>query len=346
MKLKERVMRRLAGLETDITPTGCTTAYAAMELMRLGRCERPLADTDPQTMAALSLAGHKQAGFDWIKAMGWDITCISEALGCTLGTPKIDTPYFIASHPFAERSVDELECPADFLQKGRFPLFKKQFRLLREQVGDDMAIFGMSEGVFTCAGNLLGTAPLLRATLKDATTVEKALGVTEEALIKTINFAFSNGADYFCVADPSSGSELLSPRAWLRFVAPVYKRIVKAVQGPLVLHICGNVDILLEAMCDTGVAGISLEEKSDLGKALEIAHARGVKVFGNVSSSSTLFMGSPEACYAEAIKALEQGVDFLAPGCGIAPASPMENILQLRRARDKFFKQPRMESEA
>ncbi|MCE5335725.1 MAG: MtaA/CmuA family methyltransferase [Desulfobacteraceae bacterium] len=337
MTPKERFLKRLSGQEADMTPVGCTTAYGVVELMRKCGYERPLADTDPVAMAQLALAGHAVAGFDWIKAMGWDITSVSQALGCSLGEPAIDLQYCIASHPF-EQGVDDLECPGDLLSRGRFPAYKEQFRILREVAGNSAVIFGMSEGPFTCAANLVGTTKLLRATMKEPKLVKKTLEVTAEALIKVVNFAFSNGADYFCMADPTSGCDLLNPKAWATFVAPAVKRIVENVSGPVVLHICGNTDKIIPMMCETGIAGISIEEKVDLKQALEAAHSRGVRVFGNVSAKSTLFIGTPEDCYKEAWAALEAGVDFLAPGCGLAPNSPLENILQLRRARDEFFR--------
>ena len=91
-------------------------------------------------------------------------------------------------------------------------------------------------------------------------------------------------------------------------------------------------------MCDTGVAGISIEEKADMKKAVEVANEKGVAVFGNVATATTLFMGSAEACYKESIASLENGAHFLTPGCGIAPGSPLENVRQLKKARDEYFK--------
>jgi len=335
MTPKERFLRRLNGQDVDMTPVGCTTAYGAVEIMRKCGYARPLADTDPVAMAELALAGHTVAGFDWIKAMGWDITSVSQALGCSLGEPEIDLQYCISSHPF-EESIDALDCPDDLLARGRFPAYKEQFRILREEAGQAVVIFGMSEGPFTCAANLVGTTKLLRATMKEPKLVKKALDVTVKALIEVINFAFSNGADYFCIADPTSGCDLLNPKAWASFVSPAVKQIVENVSGPVVLHICGNTDKIIPLMCDTGIAGISIEEKTDLKLALDVAHSKGVKVFGNVSASSTLFIGTPQDCYREAWAALEAGVDFLAPGCGLAPNSPLENILQMKKARDDF----------
>jgi [methyl-Co(III) methanol-specific corrinoid protein]:coenzyme M methyltransferase len=336
MTLKERFMRRLMGQEVDATPVGSTTAYGFVELMRRCGHERPLADVDPLAMTELSLAGHQHAGFEWVKAMGWDLTALSEALGCGLGQPAIDLQYYVKTHPF-EESLDGLDCPDDLLTRGRFPAYREQFRLLKEKVRDELAIFGMSEGPFTCAANLLDASKIMRATLKDPDTVQKVLDVTVEAVIKLVDFAFSNGADYYCLGDPTSSPDLLSPRAWEKFVLPAVKKIVGSVSGPIVLHVCGNTDKIIHLMCETGVAGISIEEKADLKKAVEIAHAKGVKVFGNVATASTLFMGSPEECYREAVTALENGVDFLAPGCGIAPQSPLENVLQLKKARDDYF---------
>jgi [methyl-Co(III) methanol-specific corrinoid protein]:coenzyme M methyltransferase len=329
-------MRRLAGQDVDRTPVGATTAYAMVELMHKCGYERPLADTDPVAMTELSLAGHTWAGFEWVKAMGWDITSISEVLGCTLGTPSIDLQYYIKTHPF-EGCTDGLDCPSDFVTRGRFPAYKEQFRLLKENVGDELAIFGMSEGPFTCAANLLGTENAMRLVIKNPATVEKALEVTLEAAVLAINFAFSNGADYYCLAEPTSSPDLLSPPKWEKLVFPVMKELVSRTNGPIVLHVCGKTDKLIPLMCETGIAAISIEEKADLKQAVEIAHAKGVRVFGNVSSASTLFMGTPEACYDEAKSALDAGVDFLSPGCGLAPLSPLENVVQLKKARDNYF---------
>ena len=104
------------------------------------------------------------------------------------------------------------------------------------------------------------------------------------------------------------------------------------------MHICGNTDLIIDMMCDTGVVGISIEELANLKAAVAIAHEKGVKVFGNLSAATTLFQGTPEEVYEEATQALDNGTDFLCPGCGIAPNSPLENIVEIKKARDDYFK--------
>jgi [methyl-Co(III) methanol-specific corrinoid protein]:coenzyme M methyltransferase len=68
------------------------------------------------------------------------------------------------------------------------------------------------------------------------------------------------------------------------------------------------------------------------------AHATGVRVFGNIASA-TLSL-TPDQAYSEAISAPQNGTDFLCPGCGLSPGTLLENVLQLKQARDNFFACP------
>lgn len=60
------------------------------------------------------------------------------------------------------------------------------------------------------------------------------------------------------------------------------------------------------------------------------------KLIGNISTSGILLTGTYEEVKEEAGKCLEGGIDVLAPGCGIAPKTPTENISALVDARDEF----------
>ncbi len=337
MNLKERFLNKLQGKEVDVTPVGCTTTYGVVDLMTKCGYERPLADTDPKAMTELGYAGYQYAGFEWVKAMGWDIAALSEALGCEMGTPKIDRQFYINKFPYAD-GIDNLEFPSDFLSRGRFPAFKENIRLLKERAGGQVAVFGETEGAFTCAANLVGPEQFIKWAIKKPDLLAKTLDVTKQAAIAAANFAFDNGVDFFVFAEPTSGPALLNPRLYEKLVMPVEKEIVSQVKGPVVLHICADTDPIIEFMCQTGAAGLSIEEKADLKRAVEIAHRYGVKIFGNVATATTMFSGTPEEVYKESIKALENGTDFLCPGCGIAPRSPLENIVQMKKARDDYFK--------
>jgi [methyl-Co(III) methanol-specific corrinoid protein]:coenzyme M methyltransferase len=336
MNLKEKFMRCLEGKEVDYAPVGCTTTYGVVDIMKKVGAERPLADTDPQAMATLAL-GYVEAGFEWCKAMGWDITAVSEVMGCTLGEPKIDLQKYIKEHPLAE-NLDGLTYPDNLFEQTRFPAYKEQFRILKDKLGDDVAVFGETEGAWTAACNLVGTEQFMKWTFKEPDKVQQVLDVTQEVVTDVANWAFDQGADYYVLAEPSSGPALMSPRIWKKYVQPMLTAMVAKIKGPVVLHICANTDMIIPFMCETGVAGISIEEKADMKQAVQTAHEKDVRVFGNVATATTLFMGTPEDCYKEAIASLENGTDFLTPGCGIAPGSPLVNVQQIRKARDDYFK--------
>ena len=336
MNQKERVLNQLQGKEVDVTPVGCTTTYAVAAFGEACGYHRPEADTDPKAMAEFALIGPKLCGWEWVKAMGWDIIPLSQAMGVELGDPTPGTQYYVKGHPY-EESLDGLEYPSDFLSRGRFPVYKEQFSLLKDAVGDDMCVFGESEGAFTCAANLVGTELFMKWLFKEPEKVQQVLEVTKQAAIEAANFAFDNGADWYVFAEPTSGPALLSPRFYKKFVLPLEQEIISKIKGPVVLHICGNTDPVIDMMCDTGAVGISIEEMADMKAAAEKADAKGVRVFGNVATATTLFNGSPDECLQEALAALENGTHFLCPGCGVAPLSPLENLKQLRKARDQKF---------
>ena len=134
MSLKERFWNRFTGKDVDMTPSGSTTTYGVEVFMDKCGYARPLADTDPVAMTELSYAGHKYGEFEWVKAMGWDIVGLSEAFGCKLGIPQKGIQYSIHGHPYAD-SIEDLEFPSDFLERGRFPMFKEHFRLLEGKDG-------------------------------------------------------------------------------------------------------------------------------------------------------------------------------------------------------------------
>jgi [methyl-Co(III) methanol-specific corrinoid protein]:coenzyme M methyltransferase len=330
-------MDKLAGKEVDKTPVGCTTSYGVIEVMKKCGAERPLADTDPEALSTLAMAGYDYLGFEWIKAMGWDITVVSEVFGCALSDPTISMTCSVKSHPFCD-SIDGIHWPSDFDKRGRFPVYQRQFEILKEKVGDSLAIYGQCEGPLTVGGNLVGIESIMRSILTDVEKVKTILAAGTQAVIDCAHFAKRCGADYFNICEPTSGPALISPKMWEALVQPAISTIVENTDIPIVLHVCSNTDKIIPMMCDTGVAAISIEEAANMKQAVEIAHARDVRVFGNVSTSRALFMGTPQECYDEATNALKDGVDFLTPGCGIPPGSPMENILQLKRARDDFYK--------
>ena len=130
-----------------------------------------------------------------------------------------------------------------------------------------------------------------------------------------------------------ASGDMISPAMFREFVKPSLTKIADNLGGIRVLHICGRTEKIIADMAETGFDGLSIEIK-DIASIKSIVGD--VKILGNVSSKDTLIFGSKEKVKAEAIKALEDGVDLLEPSCGISPTVPLENIKAIVEAAKEF----------
>jgi [methyl-Co(III) methanol-specific corrinoid protein]:coenzyme M methyltransferase len=66
------------------------------------------------------------------------------------------------------------------------------------------------------------------------------------------------------------------------------------------------------------------------------AHSNNIAVIGNISTAHTLYIKTPNDVREEAFKCLDADIDILAPGCGLAPETPLRNLLAMVEARDEY----------
>jgi len=102
------------------------------------------------------------------------------------------------------------------------------------------------------------------------------------------------------------------------------QQVLQEVKGPRILHICGDTGDFLKTHSKCGFDAISIEEKVDIKAAkASIGERTG---YWKLSPSRTLLFGTPASVKAEAKQCLSEGVDILAPGCGIAPSTQLANL--------------------
>ena len=160
-----------------------------------------------------------------------------------------------------------------------------------------------------------------------------------EICIEYANALFDNGADVLCMPDGGlTGPKMMPPSVLEDSIVPFYKCLCKKINGPIILHICGDVESSLNSISKCGFEAISIEEKVSITAAKKAIGNR-ARLIGNVSPSRTLLFGTPAAVKAEAKKCLSDSVDILAPGCGIAPRTPLANLKALVEARDEWYEE-------
>jgi MtaA/CmuA family methyltransferase len=143
----------------------------------------------------------------------------------------------------------------------------------------------------------------------------------------TIAFAraqFQAGADIVVLADHATGN-LVGPYHYEQLLLPVHQEITAQIDGPLILHVCGNCSDRLELFARSGVDAYHFEWQVDAKMAVQKVGHR-MSLVGNVNNPEVLYQGTPEDVYKQVRYAVEAGVNIIAPECAIPLATPLENL--------------------
>ncbi|MDD3042706.1 MAG: methylcobamide:CoM methyltransferase MtaA [Methanosarcinaceae archaeon] len=336
--LKDRFLDTLLGKGPDPgekIPVLSVTQTGTVDLMKKTGAFWPEAHSNPEKMATLALAAHEITGLEAAR-YPYCVTVLSEALGCKVRKGSQALQPYVISHPL-EVGKRVPEIPEDLLNRGRIPTVLEAGRLLKTKTGDSLPLIAGIESPASITTKLMGGDKYMKCLLKDPAYVRECLAVNTEIVIEYANALLDSGADAVCMPDGVSSPELLSPALFENFIKPVYGKFCREVNGIKIIHMCGDATPFLKTLSECGFAGISVEEKvRDLKRAKEEI-GKGAILIGNVSTASTLLSGTPREVKAEAKSCLEGGIGILAPGCGIAPLTPVENMRALVEARNEYY---------
>ena len=160
----------------------------------------------------------------------------------------------------------------------------------------------------------------------------KLLDYCTEATCQFIELMSETGADMLSNGDSPAGPEMISPEMYMRFTLPYEKRVIEKSHQcglPYALHICGNTDIILEQMIESGADALELDQKTDACKAHEILGGK-TTFIGNIDPSAVLTHGSVDEVKEKTEKIITIFADtpcfILNAGCAIPPTAPSANI--------------------
>lgn len=273
----------------------------------------------------------RQFGYDAV----WDLLAIhaeAEAMGSILKVPE-DMPPSIEV-PFVkdyEEDLGKLQIP-DPWKDGRLPMILEGTRRLKELCKEEYAVIGYIQAPFRHASMLRGSEYVMRDVFKKPEQLKKLLEIATESLIVYGKAVAAAGADVICISDPSSSGDAVSREIWEEFGAPYTKMVVSEVRQTgirMFLHICGDTSDRVDSLAETGVEGLSLDQKVDFSYARKTL-GDSICLMGNVDPVQTLIFGNPEDVAAEAGYAIttagKNGNFILSSGCMMPPDVPPENV--------------------
>ncbi len=329
MNAKERVMAVINHQKPDRMPCFGANSTVTYDQMEKVNAYWPEGHFEGEAMAKQALAAYSVLGFDAVR-VPFCQTFEATALGCKRKPGKVrELEGFPGiEHPPPYTLDDSPQFPADFLSRGYIPELIKAVKILKKEVGDEVPIVAGIIGPFTIAGSLLDSVPLLKATFKAPHKIRPFLDVGEKAGTALAKALVDAGADIIVCEDMTASPELIAPKTYKEFELEYQRKQFEAISVPTILHICGNVDAIVEWMGQTGANILSLEPKASAKLARDKC-GPDVILMGGVDTATTLFMKDADTVKRGCEETIADGIQILAPGCAVAPSTPTENLLAM-----------------
>ncbi|MDO5853874.1 MAG: MtaA/CmuA family methyltransferase [Thermoplasmata archaeon] len=337
MTCRERVIKALHQEELDRPPAAIFTTCDTIGMMKACGSSWPEAHSDPQKMATLGCAQADYFGLESVRA-GFCLTEEAEALGCPINMGTATSSPMLKGHPFTYNPMkkiydepDSLPDIDEFVKTGRVKTAIEAMSIMKKTHGEEYCIVGGNTGPFTLAGHLLNTENLVYSVWTEPERAQKWVKAIAPYCKAFGEELLAAGADIVQMSEPSASTDILAPTDFPVQSGQFVKDCLGSLKGYTILHICGDSAPIIPYMLDTGVTGISVEEKVPPEKAVEIAAGRGALV-GNVGCAFPLFKGKPEDVAAAAVHSREAGFNVISAGCGVPIGTPDDNIRALVKA--------------
>jgi [methyl-Co(III) methanol-specific corrinoid protein]:coenzyme M methyltransferase len=254
----------------------------------------------------------------------------SSALGCAIQWEQKDNwPTVKMREPIFE-SPDDIRIPDDLLDHPDTRCVLEAVRILRRELGDDVAIIGKTMGPWSLGYHCFGVEPFLLMSLDDEQKTKLVLERLKEVTLAFGLAQIEAGVDALTLPDHATG-DLVSGEYYRRYLGDLHVEFAERLPVPLILHICGRTVDRMDAIAQTGMAAFHYDSKNDPAESMEVVDGR-ISLVGNVNNPETLYSKGAEEVRAEVRKNLEAGVQMVGPECAIPLQTPIGSLLAIREA--------------
>ncbi len=312
-------------------PVGNPTSVVSVEMMQKVGIYFPDAHLDAELMAELASTAHEVLGYDTVTPY-FSVQQEAAALGCEVDWGGPDMMPSMRSHP--SPAPDEVDVPENILEKPSLKVVIDSISMLRKEYGDHVAVLGKVMGPWTIAYHMIGVEKFLMMLIDSPDTVRRYLDIFKEVSIKFARAQMQAGADVVTIADHATG-DLVAPETYRDFLMPVHQEMIARIGCPTILHICGDTGDRLQYFIEAGFDCFHFESKVDHVKAVQEVRGK-MSLVGNINNPETLLFGTPEDVRAEAMRAIEAGVNILAPECAVPLTTPIANLKAITEAADEY----------
>ena len=135
------------------------------------------------------------------------------------------------------------------------------------------------------------------------------------------------GADALTLPDHATG-DLVSAEYYHRFLLEMHQELAEVFSVPIILHICGATVDRMPYIAQTGMAAFHFDSRNDPFEAMAAVDGK-IRLVGNINNPTTLYARGPAEVRKEVYRALDAGVQLIAPECAIPLKTKAENLVEI-----------------
>ncbi|MGB3906046.1 MAG: MtaA/CmuA family methyltransferase [Anaerolineae bacterium] len=333
---RERVLGLFQGQEIDPIPVFSGMGNVTVHGLEEHGWRFPEIHLDGHKMATAAASTPRLFGFE-CAVVPFDMGVEAEALGCEVNyyAHHTDILYPTISGKLAAKVEDvDIRVPEDLEGAGRVPVVTEAIRLLKEGLGDEVAVGAWVLGPFTLGGQIVDLDDLLKMSFKKPDLVNSILDDLDRLLIALAGIYKEAGADYLTLREMGATGDVISPRLFGSLIRPHLERVLASIESPKILHICGDTNAIVGQMAQCGADAISVDQKNDLAASRAEIGPDAI-ILGNLDPYGVLVEGGPEDVERSVGEIIANGADAIWPGCDIWPTVPVENMEMLVAAAKK-----------
>lgn len=285
----------------------------------------------------------------------FDLQLEAEILGCDLYWVD-NSPPSVASNPL--EATDEIPTKMPSKDDGRLPVVIEAMRVMKKEVGDHTALYGLITGPLTLASHLRGTK-IFMDMIRNPQYVGKLIEYVTEFADKIVEYYIEAGMDVIALVDPLVSQ--ISPKHFNQFLAAPYTKLFDSIREKGALSsffVCGDATKNIEVMCQTHCDSIAVDENINMINAKKVTDQYNVTLCGNIPLTTKMLLGNQQdnmKFVVEFLDSIDHHNLILAPGCDMPFDTPIENTvgcMQALRNPDETkimlqnYQQPKIDLEA
>ncbi len=297
--------------------------------------------SDPDKAAQAHIQAVEKYGLDGV-LIDFDTATLAAAAGVPVDDPVEEPSRCAGALLQSIKDVDQLEA-VDISKNERIQIWLETCSLVKKYFGDEIFVRGnCDQAPFSLASMVRPSEGWMTDLLLAEEDSLKLLNYCTNISGQFIRLMAKTGVDMVSNGDSPAGPEMISPKMYRKYALPFEKKIVAIAHEldlPYGLHICGNTDVILEDMVQTGADAFELDYKTDIFKIHDICKDR-FSFFGNIDPSRVIALGTAKDVEEKVLELLSIYKDsprfIMNAGCAIPPMTPSENIERLVEVTRSF----------